>query len=376
METSVTFELATILDAIKKAAIVAPARAGTAFDKAAGVMLDLFPSDEVKVVIRATNLDSFYTEVIECVTISGDATQWRVPANLVAEVLGNITQSPGKTVKFTRSSATGGRVWIQCGRMKATIGLIDPHLYPEFPRYEGEYSTAGSIGGSIELVSWAAGKAGTEPLSGVHFTGKHLLATDRYRVARVPLEMPISNPVTLPASMLGSLLKRGGDLHIGATDHQVFFRIDDYTLVACAIFPMAYPEINKRLNGMQYDGTFVVRKSSFIRLVNQVIVAAQGNRSPIMQMIIGKSELAAFLKGQEAGIGDVEDLPGQVDHPRVSHYYEPTYLVDAANRAPGDLLTFSYKRENEPKTPIKVEDGTGYEAWVMPRKSLDNGGGA
>lgn len=366
--TQITFEVGTIADAIRKAALVAPSRVGNAFDKAAGIMINITPDDEVMCVIQATNLDIFYVEAIDCIVASGQPARWRLPSGILAEILKNIKPAPGKSVTFTKDPAKE-MITISCGRLKASIGMIDTSSYPEFSMYEGEFSTANNIGSRIDQVAWATAKAGSEPLTGVHFTGEHVIATDGYRVARMPLDMPIAEPVTVPANILSGILRQTGQVEIGATPHQMVFRPDPYTQITCSIFAMDYPKIADKVSAITYAGEFKIRKQDLIDLINRAMSAAGGDRSPIIQLIVGKGELAAYLMGQDARLGDVVELPGQLAHNRVSLYFSPQYIIDAVSKSPNDLITLQFDLDGNPKIPLKIDGGSGYESWIAARKA-------
>lgn len=367
--TQVTFEVGTIADAIRKAALVAPSKVGNAFDKAAGIMMDINPDDEeVTCVIRATNLDVFYVEALDCILASGPTTSWRLPSNILAEILKNIKPAPGKNVTFSKDT-TRERIIVSCGRMKGSVGLIDTASYPEFSIYEGEFSTANDIGGRIDQVAWACAKAGAEPLTGVHFTGEYVVATDGYRVARMPLDMPITTPVTVPANILSGILRQTGKIEIGATPYQMVFRPDPYTQITCSIFALDYPKVMNKVAAITYDGVCRVRKQDLIDLINRALGAAGGDRNPLIQLIIGQGELAAYLVGQDADLGDVVELPGQVAHSRVKLFFSPQYVIDAVGKSPNDLVTLYFTLDANPKIPLKIDGGSGYEAWVATRKS-------
>lgn len=373
MTTSVTFELGTILDSLLKAAIIAPSRAGNAFDKAAGIMFNVNPGTAPVCVVQATNLDSFYIESVPVVDATGIQTRWRFPHTL-AKILDSIPKTPARLVKFEHD-ASSGRVKLESNRMRASIGMIAPELYPEFTLYDGDFSTTNGVGARIDQVAWACAKPGAEPLTGVHFTGEHVIATDRYRVARVPLKMAISKPITVPAAMLGSILKKSGEIEVGATPHQIVFRIHDGCHVYSSIYADEYPAIEKRVTSLTYDGVISVRKNQLTSLINLSTSGAEGDRTPLVRLIIGKGELAVYMSGEEIGIGDVEPIPGQAQHPRVSIYFTPGYLLDAVNRAPSDVINLSYEVENESRRPVKVDDGSGYEAWIAPRNPRNDSAG-
>lgn len=365
MTTSVTFELGTILDSLLKAALIAPSKAGTAFDKAAGIMLNINPGIAPVCVVQATNLDAFYIESVPVIEATGAQTRWRLPHTL-AKILDSIPKTAGRLVRFEKDPA-GGRVKLTSNRMVATVGTIDPDFYPEFDLYEGEFSTTQGVGSRIEQVAWACAKAGNEPLTGVHFTGEHVIATDRYRVCRVPLKMSITNPITVPAGMLASILKKTGEIEVGATSHHIVFRVNDGCHVYSAIYGNEFPAIEKRVTSFEYDGQISVRKNELSSLINLAMSGSDADRMPLIRLIIGRSELAAYVGGDEVGIGDVVDIPGQATHKRISLYFTPGYVLDAVNRTPGDLVTLSYRVEDESKVPIKIHDGSGFEAWVVSR---------
>ena len=80
--TKVVFENATIRDVIGKAARVAPTK-GSAFEKSNGLLMEVDP-DGPEVVLRATNLEIFYMEIADVVSIEGPARTWRLPATVIS----------------------------------------------------------------------------------------------------------------------------------------------------------------------------------------------------------------------------------------------------------------------------------------------------
>lgn len=368
MTTSITFEVGTLADSIRKAALVAPSRAGNAFDKAAGIVLEITPGEEVKCLVKATNLDVYYLEVIDCIAASGPSETWRLPSSVFADIVKDIKAAPGKTLILSHEAGVE-QVRLQCGRMRATLGMIDPEYFPEFMVFDGDMEKASNLAPRIELVSWATAKAGSEPLTGIHFTGSHIAATDGYRFVRVPLEVPIAAPVTVPAGVLAAILRQAGDVGIAATETQLVIKPDEWTQIVCTIYGSKYPDISRPM-GHTYDGEMQVSKQDLLDKLAAVQKAAAGGRdSPPVQLIVGKNELAVFLKGQDAGLGDVIELPGQVNHARINLYYNPSYLSDAISKAPADIITIRYKLENESRSPIKIECAPGYEACVAARKN-------
>jgi DNA polymerase III sliding clamp (beta) subunit (PCNA family) len=365
--TEITFEVATITDVVTKAVIIAPSKAGNAFDKAAGVLFEITPNEEIKCVIRSTNLDIFYLEVVDCISASGEDAIWRLPASTMGDILKNIRISPGRTITFSHINGAE-RVTAQSGRFKSMIGMIKADFYPDFNISDPDtFNSIRGIGNRIDMVAWASAKAGSEPLSGIHFTGTHMVATDSYRVARVPFVMELDKPVTVPVGLLSTLLKRAGDIEVGSTDNLMVFRPDEYTQIACTIFGLDYPNL-KPLLERKYDQTLKVNKQDFIDLINSAIPASAGDRSPLIRLFVGREEIAVMLDSAEIMVGNVLEVPGECQHPRISMYFTPQYLLDSISRVPTDVVDLSYQEENETRLPLRIDGGTEYQAWIAPRR--------
>src|SRR6478735_9046351 len=104
--TKVVFETATIADAIRKADRVAPGK-DKAFDKAAGIVIEVDPQAEPPVIIRATNLDVYSMEWMDVLSVEGDVARWRLPSSLLAQVMSKLPIGSGTTV--TLEEITDGR---------------------------------------------------------------------------------------------------------------------------------------------------------------------------------------------------------------------------------------------------------------------------
>jgi hypothetical protein len=129
---------------------------------------------------------------------------------------------------------------------------------------------------------------------------------------------------------------------------------------------MDYPNLDP-IADRAYDCEFRVNKQDFLDLINSALAAVGGDRSPLLRVIIGKGEVAVMIDGADAMLGNVLELPGQCDHPRVSLYFTPQYLTDSVGHAPTDTVVISYKDENETRIPLRIDGGTDYQAWIAPR---------
>ncbi len=370
--TSIEFETATITDVLKKANQVAPAKAGSAFDKAAGIVLDVTPNDPVKCIVRATNLDVFYIEAVDCLSSSGESVRWRLPAPLLTHVIGTLPATSGKTVRVEDDPATGSRVTVSSGRMKSAMSQMDASYYPLFdPATHVTFTDVQSIGGRIAQAAWAVGGPADVPLNGLHFTGTHILATDRYRVVRVPCLAALPYPVTVPASVLGAILKQTTDVQIGLDSTMMYFKPDDYTQISSVLYEGSYPPVEKIVK-TEFESQVTIRKEDLISRINRSLAFAGADRAPILRMFLGRGEIATILGNEELGlIRDIIEVPGQLDHRRIEIGFTPKYMTDALTNAPNDTITLKFDATEYSRT-VYIDGGSGYEAWIMTRSLAAN----
>jgi DNA polymerase III sliding clamp (beta) subunit (PCNA family) len=367
--TSVTFETATIADAIRRAARIAPGKAGHAFDKAAGIFMEINPKDDVQCLVRATNIEAFHTEIIATVGSEGEPARWRLPSMLMANIVGNLPPKSGSTVKFTQEDR---KIRITTGKMRASMNLIDNESYPDWEMFDGsELTMVGGLGGRVGMVEWAASGDNSPPLCGVYLDGEWAVATDRYKLARVPCKIEnLPRPIIIPSGILGQALKTMGDTGVMATANQLLLAPDDYTQLRLAMYDAKYPPV-ERIFDTQYEAVVEVMKTELLEKVQQANQYAGAERNPMLRTFWGKGEIAVMMENAEVGIiGDVVECPGFLDHARVEIKFTPKNLTDALSNAPESKVKIHYGYTEEGlKTPtIKIDGGAGYQAWVMKRQ--------
>lgn len=364
MTTTITFEAATIIDAIRKASQIAPGKSGVAFDKAAGLLLHVTPSQDAKCLIRATNLDLFYSEVISCLETSGPDTIWRLPAQLLNEIVGSLNLKSGNTVTFTEN---GTQVNVTSGRMKARFHTMDANYYPEWDMFdETGMSVVQNLGAKISLVEWAAAAGTPPPFGGIYLNGQSAIATDRYKLVRVPLVMDLPHPILVPIG-LGSTLRSMGDTMLKVQGNQLQLMPDEYTQLSAVLYDSAYPAVEQVMRE-DYPHFVDVYRAHLIDVINRATKMAGADRMPTIDLYVGKGEIAAFLENYEQGlVGDVVEVPGQADHKRARLRFTPQYLVASLSKAPSDRVKIGYDPD-DPDRVIYIDGGSGYQAWVIPRR--------
>lgn len=366
MATTVVFEAASLADAMSRAVRVAPGKVGQAFDKAWGVILDIYPGEEVSCVVRATNLDVFYTEVINTEMSEGDRVRWRLSSRYFGDLISKLPISPGKTIKMVQD---GKVVTITSGRTKATMSLGDPDGYPDWDMFDETHLTVNNLGSKLNLVDWASGPQNNPPWSGVHLDGVHAIATDRYILARVPCPMKLEAPITIPAGTLRGVLRAQGECGLSSKGGMLFLQPDPYTQVQVTTFDAKFPPVHKIME-KEYSNKIELHRDSTVALLDRATQYAGSDRMPTLKVYLGKEELAVYLANEEVGfIGDVYEVPGQADHPRIMLLFTPQNLINAISKCPSDVIELHYNPANTMDV-VKISDNKGYDAWVVPRKDL------
>lgn len=369
MTTRIVFETATFADAIKKAERIAPSK-GSAFDKAAGIVMEINPDTAAPVVVRATNTDIYSMEWVDVVECTGDPAVWRLPSKPLAQVCGSLPIGTGKNVTLEVIEKKNGHFQLQLsqGRIKTLFNMMDTESYPQWSPFDPDLCfPASDLGGRIAMVEWAAGKKEEPPLNGVHFDGEKVVATDRYRLATVTLPIPdLKEPLTVPAGLLGTILKQTGELAIGVDGEQLLIMPDQYTQIRTVTFGHPYPKVG-RLMKRDYPQKISLNKTAFLEFLGRASNFSAGDRIPTLRIFIGRGEVAVAMKNEQVGMfGDVIEVPGEADHKRVELLFTPKNIMEPISFVPNEKFDLYYDPESPTKL-VYVNGGSNYECWIMPR---------
>ena len=374
---SVVFETAALADVLKKAASIAPTR-GHAFDKAAGIVITIYPEAEAQyAVIQATDLDIWYKEWVPINSCTAThETTWRV-ASKIAAVIATLPIGSGKTVELNDEIQPGGRsLTVKSGRMKNNWQKLPVEYYPEWDTFNPDDLTeVENFGNRLAAVEWAASRNDAEvPLCGVFLDGKYAVSTDNYRMARVPL--PISagwldakGGVTIPARGISSLIKQTGTVAVGATDTQLLVMPDPSIQIRTSLYAEPYKIAGiERIAALEHEGHLDLSKSAIMDLLNRSMVLVGNERFPLVDLYIGKGEIAVYVIDQEEGdLGEPMEVNG-ASHKRINYIVTPQYLIDAIEKSPGERVHLHYSLDN-PRMILRISNGGDYNAWVVPRRN-------
>lgn len=368
--TKAVFETAALADAIKKASRIAPSR-GQAFDKANGIVMVVDPASGM-VIVKATDLLVFSMEWISTLEAEGEPVAWRVPSRVFSAVIAGLPIGTDKTVTLEEKQ-TGRLTMLHmtAGRTRAKFNLQMMDYYPVWDPFDpADLKEVDDLGGRIKMAEWAAAKGDEPPLSGVHFNGQHVIACDRYRLAVVDMPIPhLDEPVTVPAGMLGTILKQTGEVHIGIKDGFLLMMPDETTQVKAVVFGVEYPPV-ERIKVRDHPAHVRVRKAPLLDIMQRASTFAGTDRFPILRLFFGKEEIAAMMDTREVGtLADLIEVPGYCDHPRHEIKFTPSNIIEAVEAAPNDEITIGYDPGNSMKF-LHIDGGSGYETWIAPRKDL------
>lgn len=362
--TKVVFENGTIRDVIGKAAKIAPTK-GSAFDKAAGIVIEV-DAENQQVVVKSTNIEVFYMEIADTLSIEGNSTIWRLPSMVIDGITSKLPIASGKSVTMDDSS---GRLLMQSGRMRAHIGLIDPTYFPSWGPFDADdLEEVSNFGARLQMVQWAAAKDGEPPMTGIHLNGQRVIATDRFKIAMVPCEAPpIYKPITIPANLFTPLMKSLADVAIGISEGELFLMPDETTQIRAVLYAHDYPPVDKVFKRDEPD-SITFKRTSLLECIERAMVMGQRDRTPLLKCIIGEEEMAVMMTDKEIGLlGDVVEVPGFATHDRSTICFTPINLTGALTNSPNEQVTLHYNHE-KPMKPVRLDGGSGYEVLIMPRK--------
>lgn len=370
MTDGITFETATLADVLKKAEICAPKARGSdhAWGTAAGLVMEYWPGAAGGVVqVRSTNLEVFYTERVDYVDGPAEPVSWRIPAQVVTGIVSSLPIGTGRTVTLRQVDRM---LEMTSGRTTGRVGLMPWDNYPMWDPYtEEESAVVSQMGRALAQVEWACARDG-EPLTGVYLDGQHMVATDRYRAARVPCEVPIlqGRAVTVPVKLLTPILRHAGDVRVGISGNFLTISPDAHTQIKCIAFDKNIPD-PKAFAALQYDSSILVSRDQLVEMVNRMMNVAKGSTDePRVTMLLGGGQLTLRVPGAHPGefVQDSIELPGQCEHGPLMLRFLPKNINDAVGRAPDEKVQLHYNAPGgAANTIVHVNGGGDYRTWFV-----------
>jgi len=373
VSSKVVFEVGAIASAVARAARVAPSK-GMAFDKAAGVLIEGDPDSKYQITVRATDIEVGYLERLTPNEIETDEKFfWRIPSGVFAGLLSSLP--PSSTVEMTEHKGT---LYIVCGKVKAKLQTIRGEgdslgaLYWE--PFDGEdLSEIAGLATKITQVSWACDKQ-TVPFSGVHMNGTHLIATDKYKLVRVPCPLALEHSITAPLDAVSPILAKFDDVRLGVEGGLLQIEIDEYTQITSTVFGNEYPNVERAMR-TDYPHSFQVDKALLAEAVGRMLaLMGRTERYPVVNLTIKPDDAALDLRLEVPVLGEMQDeleITG-ASGPETTLSFSPDYITNCLQHVGSSVVTIAYDPDKT-TSAVLFTDGLGFEAWIMPRRP---GGGS
>lgn len=371
MTTSLTVDTPTIADAVARAARVAPSK-GNAWDKAQGVQLAVRPGTNGPCRVTATDLESTYFHRVNVIAAEGDPIDWRIPSQLLASFLSTLPMEAGRTVSF---SDDNGLVRVVCGKTSGVFRLIADPLPVITPFNPKGMLQVDDFAQKIEQVAWAVA-TDPGPLAGVRVDGTDLWGCNRYRLARIPCVVPITQPITVPMLKLASLIKNSGEVMLRATNDRLEIMPDIDTQLTCTLYQENYPNVSLLVDGFAMVREYTVHREALCNMLERLLTLAKGERYPQAKLIFTPADTGVAQMSMSM---TVEDLGTVADELEVSALVtgadteletliNPANLLSAAQHASRELITLH--STGDPLKPLLITDPSEFKTWVMPTRDV------
>jgi len=367
MSKYATFEAGTLVDAVDRAAKVAPTK-GAAYDKSAGIVMEVEPTPGSKPIItlKATDLEVYYLEWVAALETGDEAVTWRLPSGLFAGIMQGLPLHEGATVKISQPDGSG-RAHISSGKMKAEVQVTDDRYFPQWEPFDSDdMSVVPDLARRIKQVAWACDKS-MPPWSGVNIDGENLTATDKYRFARAPCEVKIEEGITVPLGPVRSIIQPGAEIWMKASSKFLYLMPDEHTQISSVIYDAKFPSKDKidQACPNEFDYDAVLNREDLLTKLQSMMVLVRTERYPTLNMKFKPGSLTMFMEVQDSG-----NMEQTVLDPNMDADFEfnitPNYLNDALSAAESENITISMGPD--PFGPVRIADDSDYRAWLMPRK--------
>lgn len=354
-------ETAAFADAAQKAARVSPTK-GAAFDRAAGLVLEVHPDKPRQVVIKATDMETTLLTRMVAAKCDGQGGSWRLNAHVLAGFVAQLPTGPGSTVKLKDAN---DKVVLTSGRTKANLRTIDPTSFPPFTEYdETGMALVPNLAQAVQQVAWAVDRD-HEVLAGVHIDGDRLVGCNRALAAEVKCAVPVEEPTTAPLQALGNAMKNTAEVRIKAARKRLYLMPDQDTQATSRIYAAAYPSLDPMRTLVEnHPSTFEIGVEVFVEAIRRQMVLCKGDRYPLIKLAIHDGSVSIEMDVPELGtIEDEIDCKGG-DPTTVEIWFTPTLLTNALGAAKAPVVSIAYK---DRQGPVSITDGIGYRCIAMPR---------
>lgn len=297
-------------------------------------------------MVQATNGDVTFRRTLTPEEISfeeNDRRQMYFPAKLASKLL---PKFPLGAESFLEIESKDRECTITCGRIRVKLNLLDPDVFPGIPVYgTEELGEVEGLAQRLKQVSFAADKKGIK--SGLHIDGEHLICVSTGLLARAKCKVPVEHPVTLPISMLGSILRNTDVIHIGERDKRFILQTDVDTQIITTVMLDPYPDTNQF---MAIREKHLDRKIGFDKLrmkdsLVRMLALADEDELPRLRMYLREDRIDLQMEVKD--VGEILDfIEAWCEKPTEQRYaMTPSYLLDIINVWPTSMIEMEFNGE-------------------------------
>jgi len=266
-----------------------------------------------------------------------------VPAKLASDIVRAL--EPG-AVSF---SAEDGEAQISGGRSEFSIRLIPADEYPRLPEPEGDGVSlqTDEFAQALRQVVSAASNDDSRPiLTGVLLAaegdGLRLVATDSYRLAVRDLPgtsvLSAGQQVLVPSralSELGRVLGQADQLVLRLGERDASFELGGIR-VTTRLIEGEFPNYRSLIPAEQ-PNRLTVGREVLLDAIRRVKLVAQEASSPV-RLVMSSDQLELIAITQDVGQAH-EGLDAKYEGEELTVAFNPNYLLDGVEVAPGDEVT-------------------------------------
>jgi DNA polymerase-3 subunit beta len=337
----------------------------------------LLSADKEGLSFSATDLDTSIHLIAEAEV--GKPGSVAVPARRFSEIVRKL-DSTEVTLELDKNALS-----IRCGRAHFQITTMPPDDFPKLPGTKGIepfMAPAGTFKTMIRKTRFAISQDLARPsMNGIFLEIDDekicMVATDGHRLAfyRRDEGLPVkkSHGVIIPAKALDQLLRLlpdEGEVEIGISESQAFFKTDRVTLFTRLIegpFPnyrQVIPQTNERELSINTDALLVA--------ADRVSTLAASLTTKQIKLVLDKDMLSLEVASPDIGKAR-EDVEASYGGESMSIGYNATYLLDVLKNMGCDEVRFKLDRPDNAGIiePGEQEKGEEYFSLLMPLKLSD-----
>lgn len=362
----ITFENDTIAEVLKNAARISPKEGSLAYSFTPGIFIQVLDSGEI--IVRSTDQQIFYTQWSSGIGHSGGSWEWHVTER-IAKWCAGLPAGSGKQVLF--SDDNDGMLTIKHGRAIHKVSLIEDMQYPHWePFAEDNAYVINGFYNKIEQVQWAAALGSDKvraEFTGVCLDGESIIATNGYRCARTPCELPAAKgrPITFPHKIVTPMLSGIPDVPVVIDGNNIGIAPDEYSQIYIRSFAESPATAARNMN-TQYDHYLEYNNEQLSTALKLMIDSVGLSERPIVSLMIFNECIFLNMRGPKDDVAqDVIDVPGFATHDyAVTITFDPNYLLRAITNTPRRTGRLHYNKESARINYISCDD---YQAWIAQK---------